>query len=139
MFAGVILDTWTTWAFVSQNRGFEQNPILAPLTRHSPIWIPIYLLCRPLLVPFLPELCRFGFSVYFGLMSSLTGANNLAGSFYGRYFLIEVFGFQTLQGTCILFAVVVFIWAVWRHTNNAEERKQQNHDGTLLDWNFWPA
>jgi hypothetical protein len=124
MFAGVILDTLTTWAFVSQHRGFEQNPILAPLTRHSLIWIPIYLLCRPLLVPLLPDLCRFGFGVYFGLAGLLFGANNLAGSFFGRYFLVEMFGFQALQGACILFAIVVFIWAVCRHASTTQERKR---------------
>lgn len=132
MFAGVLLDTWTTWAFASQHRGFEQNPILAPLIRHSLIWIPIYLLCRPLLVLLLPELSRFGFGVYFGLGGLLFGTNNLAGSFYGRYFLMEAFGFQVLQGACILFAIVAFIWAVWRRASNAQERK--HHITTGLCW-----
>ena len=108
------------------------NPILAPLIRHSLIWIPIYLLCHPLLVPLLPEICRFGFGVYFGLAGLLFGANNLAGIFYGRYFLMEVFGFRALQGACVLFAIAVFIWRLWRRVGNAQKRKQ--HIITASRW-----
>lgn len=132
MFAGAILDAWTTWIVISRHYGFELNPILAPLIRHSLIWIPIYLLCRPLLVPLLPEICRFGFGVYFGLTGLLFGANNLTGIFYGRYFLMEAFGFPAVQGTCVLLAITVFIWRVWKHAGDARERK--SHILTGLCW-----
>ena len=132
MFAGTILDTWTTWVDASRHYGFEQNPTLAPLIRHSLIWIPIYLLCRPVLVPLLPEICRFGFGVYFGFAGLVFGANNLAGIFYGRYFLIEALGFPVLQATCVLFAIIVFIWKLSRQVSNAQKRKE--HIITALRW-----
>jgi hypothetical protein len=132
MFAGTILDTWTTWVFVSRHYGFEMNPILAPLIRHSLIWIPIYLLCRPLLVPFLPEICRLAFAVYFGLGGLLFGSNNLSGILYGRYFLMDVVSFPVAQGTCVLVAITAFIWMLWRRVGNAQERKQ--HIITALRW-----
>jgi len=132
MFAGVILDTLTTWAMVSNHRGFEQNPILVPLIRHSVIWIPIYLLCRPLLVPLLPELCRSAFSVYFGFDGLSGGVNNLTGILYGRYLLVDTFGFPALQVASVLIAITVFIWGLWRHASNAQERK--HHVITGLCW-----
>ncbi len=113
MFAGALLDTWTTWVFVSRQHGFEQNPTLALLIRHSLIWIPVYLLCRPLLVPLLPEICRFGFGVYFGFMGLLFGTNNLGGIFHGHYFL-DTIGFPTAQGICLLLGVAVFVWKAWK-------------------------
>jgi hypothetical protein len=125
MFAGSILDTWTTWVVVSRHYGYEMNPTLAPLIPHSLIWIPIYLLSRPLLVPLLPEICRFGFCVYFGLTGLLGGANNLAGILYGRFFLMDTFGFQMPQVAYALIAIIVFIWMLWRRVGNAQERKRQ--------------
>ena len=125
MFACVILDVLTTWTMVSQHRGFEQNPVLFPLIRHSLIWIPIYLLCRPMFVPFLPALCRSAFSIYFGLDGLAGGVNNLTGILYGRYFLMDTFGFPALQATSILIAVAVFIWGIWRQASNIQERKHQ--------------
>ena len=123
MFASVILDTLTTWVMVSQHRGFEQNPILFPLIRHSLIWIPIYLLCRPLLVPFVPELCRSAFSVYFGLDGLTGGVNNLTGILYGRYFLMDTFGFPVVQGASVTIAVAVFVWGLCRRASSVQERK----------------
>ncbi|MEY2430031.1 MAG: hypothetical protein QOJ40_2916, partial [Verrucomicrobiota bacterium] len=67
-----------------------------------------------------------------GLAGLLFGANNLAGIFYGRYFLMEVFGFRALQGACVLFAIAVFIWRLWRRVGNAQKRKQ--HIITALRW-----
>ena len=119
MFAGSILDAATTWVIVSRNIGFETNPNLALLIRHSLIWIPIYLLLGPLLVPLFPELCRFAFSVYFALAGLAFGTNNLAGIFYGRYFLIGAIGFPVLQGICIFFGVAVFIWRTWKRVGSA--------------------
>src|SRR5689334_16248839 len=98
MFAGTIFDTWTTWVVVSRHYGVELNPVLAPLIRHSLVWIPIVLLSLPLLVPLLPEICRFVFGVYFGVAGLLFGANNLGGILYGRYFLVDMFGFPAVQG-----------------------------------------
>jgi hypothetical protein len=132
MFAGAILDTWTTWLVVSRYFGFEMNPALAPLIRHSLIWIPVYLLCRPLLVPLLPEICRLAFGVYFGLTGLLFGANNLSGILYRRYFLMDMFGFQGPHVACVLIAITVFIWTLWRRVHNAQERKQ--HIITALRW-----
>lgn len=123
MFAGVILDTWTTYFFVSRNCGFELNPILAPLIRYSLIWIPIYFLCRPLVVLLLPEFCRSGFSVYFGFNGLLGGINNLSGILYGNYFLTDTFGFLTLQVTSAVIAIAVFVWVLWKHASTAQERK----------------
>lgn len=124
MFAGVVLDVWTTWIFAAHHHGFEQNPVLAPLMRHSLIWIPIYLLCRPLLVPLLPELCRFAFSAYFGFDGLSAGVNNLTGILCGRYFLVDTFGFSALQCASVLIAVTVFVWGLWMRASNVQERKR---------------
>ena len=132
MFAGTILDAWTTWVFISRHYGFELNPVLAPLIRHSLIWIPFYLLCHPLLVPLTPEFCRPAFGIYFGLAGLLSGANNAAGIFYGHYFLMEMFSFEALQGACALIALMVFVWTLWRRATTAPERKR--HILTALCW-----
>jgi hypothetical protein len=132
MFAATILDVWTTWALVSRNYGVELNPTLAPMIRHSLIWIPIYLLCHPLLVRLLPEMSRFGFGVYFAFAGLLFGLNNLAGILYGRYFLIETFGFPASQGICMSFGIAVFIWKLRGHASNAQEKKR--HVMTALCW-----
>jgi hypothetical protein len=124
MFAGAVLDAGTTWVFVSKHYGFEQNPILAPLVRGSLIWIPIYLLCHPLLVPLVPEICGLGFAVYFSLVGLTFGANNLAGIFYGRFFLVEVVGYEALHAACALVAINVFIWTLWRRVSDSQERKR---------------
>ena len=121
MFAGSILDAWTTWFIVSRHIGFETNPILAPLVRHSLIWIPVYLLLRPSLVPFFPDVCRFSFSIYFAFAGVVFGLNNLAGIFYGRYFLIDAIGFPFLQGICIIIGGTVFIWKIWKRGDNARD------------------
>jgi hypothetical protein len=122
MFTGVLLDTMTTWFMVLRHRGFEQNPILAPLIRHSLIWIPIYLMCRPLLVPFLPAQCRSSFGIFYGFEGLLFGINNLAGILYHHYFLVDRFGYSELEWTCVTIAVAVFAWVMWRRARNARER-----------------
>lgn len=146
MFAGTLLDVWTTWITVSRHHGFEMNPSLAPLIRHSLIWIPIYFLCRPLLVPLLPEMCRFGFGVYFGFAGLLFGVNNFAGIFFRRHFLVNTFGFPALQGACVVFAIVVFILKVWRRASSVAERKHHIEMGlrwigvfVLLELGFFVA
>lgn len=132
MFSGVILDIWTTWVIAMRDYGMEKNPTLTPLIKHSLIWIPIYLSCRPVLVPFIPGICRFGFSIYFGFMGLFFGLNNLGGILYGNFFLVDMFGFPALQGTCIFFAITAFIWMVRSRANNAQERNR--HIITALIW-----
>jgi hypothetical protein len=125
MFAAVILDTCTTWFFVSHHCGVEKNPTLAPLVRHSLIWIPIYLLCRPLMVPFIPDTCRFAFSIYFGLQGLLFGLNNLSGILCGRYFLVDQVGSPAVHGACLLFSITVFIWRFSETANNEQDWQPQ--------------
>jgi hypothetical protein len=122
MFAGVLLDTVTTWVMVFRHRGFEQNPILAPLIRHSLVWIPIYLLCRPLLVPFLPAHCRPAFGVFYGFEGLAFGVNNLAGILYHHYFLVDRSGYTDTEWACVMVAVAVFAWGLWRRAANVQER-----------------
>jgi hypothetical protein len=132
MFAAVLLDTVTSFIFVAQHRGFEQNHILASLIRHSTIWIPIYLFSQPLLVPFQPGICRFVFAFYLGLDGFLCGLNNLGGILFGHYFLVEAIGFPALQGTCVVAALAVFIWQLTRHAPDTRSKLQ--HLATGLFW-----
>lgn len=122
MFAGVMLDTCTTWVFISRHLGTEMNPVLGPLARNSLLWIPFYLLCRPVAVPLLPEHCRFAFAVYFGLQGWLSGLNNLGGIFYGNYFLVDRFGFAALEGAYVIVGIAAFIWRLWRRAGDDRER-----------------
>jgi hypothetical protein len=125
MFAGVLLDTGTTWYFVSHHCGVEKNPTLAPLIRHSLIWIPIYLLCRPLMVPFIPDICRFAFSIYFGLQGLSFGLNNLSGILCGRYFLVDQVGSPAVHGVVLLFSIIIFVWRLSETANNEQDWQPQ--------------
>lgn len=125
MLAAATFDTSTTWLVISGNHGVETNPTLAPLIQHSLIWIPIYLLSRPLLVPFLPPLCRFTFALYFALAGLLFGANNLAGLLTGRYFLVDTLGFPASQAICVLLPATLFLRTLWTRTPSPPNRKHQ--------------
>ncbi len=131
MFAGTGLDLWTTWLVISGHYGIETNPVLAPLIRHSLIWIPIYLLSRPLLVPFLPEMCRIAFALYFAATGFLFGINNLAGVLSGDYFLVSIFGGPAVDSGCALLAVVFFGWRLCRHKGSLQHKKQHIRPGLL--------
>ena len=122
MFAGVVLDTCTTWVFISRHHGTEMNPVLGPLARNSLLWIPFYLLCRPVAVPLLPEHCRFAFAVYFGLQGWLFGLNNLGGILYHNYFLMDRFSFPAVEGACVIAGIAAFFWRLWRRASDDRER-----------------
>src|ERR1043166_4045617 len=77
MLGAALLDTVTTWFALSHRLGSEGNHIAAVLFRHSAIWIPVFLLIRPSLVPFLPEIPRRTFAVFFLTLQLLAGLNNL--------------------------------------------------------------
>ncbi len=123
MIAATLLDVVTTWVIISNSYGFEANPVLAPLVRHSLFWIPVYLLCRPLLLPLLPCLCRFGFVTYFGISSLLFGVNNLSGILWGHYFLMDNFGLAPVEAACALMATAVFISKLWKVTPDIQGRR----------------
>ena len=122
MLAGVMLDSATTCVFISQNRGVELNPVLGALSQLSLAWVPIYLICRPLLVPLAPSSCRWSFCIYFGLNGLLSGLNNIDGIYTGRFFLSETIGYPALQAIGLLGGVACFIWGL---SSKPEERKAE--------------
>ena len=132
MFAGAGLDAWTTWLVVSHHYGVEANPVLAALTRCSMVWTPAYILCRPLLVPLIPEPSRAAFAFFFTVLGLLLGLNNLAGILYGHYFLVDTLGLPQVFTGCVLAAVVYFGWRLCRHTRDLQERRR--HVSTGLFW-----
>jgi hypothetical protein len=102
------LDAWTTGYFLVHRLGVETNPILAPLVRHSLVWIPIVLLSRPLLIPLLPDVCRQAFAVFYITTGTLFAINNASGILAGSYFLVEVFSFESVIIAGLMFGVITF-------------------------------
>jgi hypothetical protein len=118
MLAATLLDVLTTYLDSSLKLAFEMNPVLAPLIRHSLVWIPIYLLVRPLLVPLLPEIPRRAFAFYFFANGLLFGLNNLGGILFHHYFIIHTFGFWIPEGLCVFSAFGFFVYEVYRDPEN---------------------
>lgn len=108
--AAAALDAWTTYYFIAHGLGSEANPILAPLARHSLVWIPIYLLAQPLLIPVMPDVCRQSFATGVLAAGLICGINNLCGIYGGRYILVDVVGFPAIVAITVLLGVLVFAY-----------------------------
>jgi hypothetical protein len=108
--AAAALDAWTTYYFIAHDLGFEANPVLAPLARHSLIWIPAYILAQPLLIPMVPDVCRQSFATGFLVAGLLCGINNLCGIYAGRYILVDLFGFPVLVAVSVLAGMAAFVY-----------------------------
>jgi len=108
--AAATLDTCTTYYFLAHDLGVETNPILAPLARHSFLWIPIYLLAKPLLIPAMPDACRSAFAVGYLASGLLLGLKNLGGIYFGKFFLIDYLGFTATVIACAGLGVGAFLF-----------------------------
>ena len=106
--AAASLDAWTTYYFISHSLGVETNPILAPLAPHSLIWIPIFLLAKPLLIPAMPDVCRQSFATGFLAGGLIFGMNNLCGIYAGKYILVDRFGFPAITAVCMVLGTIAF-------------------------------
>jgi hypothetical protein len=124
MLCGASLDTVTTWWVLSHRLGREANPVAAPLFHVSLWWIPIYLLCRPLLVPFLPKIPRDAFAVFYFLLGIGCGLNNLGGILYHNYFLVRRYGITGITAFWVIVACVFFLMAQ-RQCRGSQERLAQ--------------
>lgn len=108
--AAATLDAWTTYYFIAHNLGVETNAVLAPLARHSLIWIPTYLLAKPLLIPAMPDVSRQAFAIGFLASGLLFGVNNLCGIYAGKYILVDHFGFPAIAVACFLLGILAFLY-----------------------------
>ena len=108
--AAAALDAWTTYYFMAYDLGFEANPILASLSRHSLIWIPVYLMAQPLLIPAMPDICRQSFAIGVLTASLLCGINNLCGIYASKYILVDLFGFPAIVAVSVLLGLLAFVY-----------------------------
>ncbi len=113
--SAALLDIVTTYLFISRGLGFEANPVCGPLFSRSLVWIPVYLLVRPLLVPFLPEIPRRTFAGYFLSIGLVGGVNNLGGILFHKFFLVDTVGFWLPLGFCVMGAIGLFIYQLRRN------------------------
>lgn len=114
MIAAALIDISTTYYIVSLNLGIEANPVLAPLLRHSLVWIPVFGLIRPLLVPLLPNIPRRAVASYLLVAHLSGGFNNLAGIFFHNFFIINTLGYWIPLLSCYLIGLLVFIHDLYR-------------------------
>jgi hypothetical protein len=111
--AAATLDAWTTYYFIAHGLGTEANPVLATLARHSLIWIPIYLLAQPILIPAMPDVCRQPFATGFLAAGLLCGINNLFGIYAGTYIVVDRLGFPAIVTICMLLGLLTFIYQLF--------------------------
>jgi hypothetical protein len=102
------LDVCTTCIFLAYKLGTEMNLVLAPLANHSLAWVPIYLLSRPLLVPFMPEPCKTSFATLFLIAGLTFGINNLSGITTGYFAVVQTIGMEPANATAVLISIGVF-------------------------------
>jgi hypothetical protein len=108
--AAAAFDAWTTYYFMAYDLGLEANPILASLARHSLIWIPVYLMAQPLLIPAMPDICRQSFAIGVLTASLLCGINNLCGIYAGKYILVDLLGFPAIVAASVLLGLLTFVY-----------------------------
>lgn len=114
MLAAAFLDISTTYYVVSLNLGIEANPVLAPLLRHSLVWIPVFGLIRPLLIPFLPKIPRRTVASYFLAAHLIGGFNNLAGILFHNFFIFNIFEYWMPLLFCCLIGFLVFMYELYQ-------------------------
>ena len=108
MLAATALDVWTTYYVLSHGLGVEMNPVLGPLVQRSLIWVPVYLLTNPLLIPAMPDVCRQSFAVFYLAIGLLFSINNLCGIYAGNSVLVDCVGFQAVRGLALLLGALTF-------------------------------
>ena len=104
------LDALTTCCFIVTGAGSEMNSTLSPLIEHSLVWIFFYILCRPLIIPLLPDLSRVVFAVFFSTVCLVFAANNFGGLFNGDYFATRIIGFEGVIALGYLMATVAYAY-----------------------------
>ena len=122
-FLSALLDCLTTCTFLALECGVETNPTLARLVEHSLLWVPAFILIRPLLIIFAPDDVRWTFAVWAFLLHVPLGVNNLCGIIWQRYFLYDLGVTPWLSPGAGICSLLVFLWLHkvhickpgWRH------------------------
>jgi hypothetical protein len=129
--AAAALDAWTTYYFLAHNLGVEKNAVLALLAQHSLAWVPVFIMSRPLFIPFLPEVCRQTFAVFFLTVGLLFGLNNLGGIFAGSYFIVDIFSFASVIISGLFFGALTFVFQL---VTNATGRSLPGSIAIVVAW-----
>jgi hypothetical protein len=108
------------WIFHVNDTGFIGEPVLTTLAARSRVWIPIYCLAVPSLIPFMTGVCRQAFATLFLCTGTLLATNNLLGHFNGNFVIVETFGLYEVLGACLLFALLVFWLRAFRTRSVAQ-------------------
>lgn len=114
MVAAAILDTATTYYGLSRLPTTEANPVLSPLLKSSFVWLPVYCLVRPLLVPMLPDVARRTFGLFFLVAHLYGGINNSLVIFVRHFSLVDVFGYWGPLILCYVGIAGFFAWQLVR-------------------------
>lgn len=123
MLLAAILDSVTTYYFLSRRLGIELNPILAPLASHSLLWIPVCIVMPKLLVGVMTPPSRQAFASYFLTLCSTFALNNLIGICGGQYF-IDIIGYRTVQVAALVVAIACFQRQLHAGCSNRKSRTQ---------------
>ena len=103
-----LLDTVTTLIFMLTGSGHETNQTLAALASISFIWVPVYLLCRPLLTAFLSDDLRLAYATAGAAICFPLSLNNLSGILFGDFFIYSLGMMDWIPVFAFILAGVVF-------------------------------
>ena len=106
--AFTVLVSYGTYLVQSNGTGVIVDPILSRLVAHSVIWIPIYRLGSPILLPLMPDVARQTYGVLFLSIGVLFSINNLSGHYFGNFVFVDNLGFFPTVGFCFGLALIVF-------------------------------
>jgi len=84
------LDTVTTLTILLTGTGRESNQTLADLASISLVWVPVYLLCRPLLAAFLTADHRLAYATGGAAICPPMSLNNISGFMFDNFFLYSL-------------------------------------------------
>jgi hypothetical protein len=116
-FVASLMDAVAIWIFFSNGTGMIGDRILAPLASKSPVWIPIYRLAVPMLIPVMPQTCRQSFAVFYLATGVAFSINNFSGHFLGKFVFLDSIGLLPTGAACFVFAIVAFYLGVMHSRN----------------------
>ncbi len=117
--AATCLDVVAIWQFHTHGTGAIGDPILAPLAAQSAWWIPVYRLAVPLLIPWMPAVCRQAFATFYISLGVCFGINNLLGHFAGYFLFVDSIGLYGTLTLCLLLGALMFAIQIARATHPA--------------------
>ena len=103
-----VLDSVSIGLLLSQGTGVIRDPILGPLAARSLLWIPVYRLAVPLLIPLMPKVCRQSFAVFYLAVGLLFSINNFSGHYAGWFVFVDSFGLYVSLALCLIPATQAF-------------------------------